>query len=90
MARGSSSTPRYEPYRDDDSDEDDGGEASGSGGNMFRSDSRAMNADLEQGRVAASAPERGRGGFDVNDGWFSALSNSLGARPTFLGRRTDN
>ncbi|KAK3396112.1 hypothetical protein B0T20DRAFT_261604 [Sordaria brevicollis] len=90
LARGSSSTPRYEPYRDDDSDEEDGGEASGSGSNMFRSDSPARDTDIEQGRVAASAPERGRGGFDISDGWFSALSNSLGARPTFLSRRTDN
>ncbi|KAK1782808.1 hypothetical protein QBC45DRAFT_194033 [Copromyces sp. CBS 386.78] len=90
LARGSSSNPRYEPYRDDDSDEDDGGEASGSGDPMFRSDSPARNTDIEQGRAAASAPERGRGGFDVSDGWFSALSNSLGARPTFLSRRTDN
>lgn len=90
LARGSSSTPRYEPYRDDDSDEDDGGEASGFGSNVFRSDSPARDTDVEQGRVASSAPERGRGGFDVGDGWFSALSNSLGARPTFLSRRTDN
>ncbi|KAJ4415827.1 hypothetical protein N0V85_002533 [Neurospora sp. IMI 360204] len=90
LARGSSSTPRYEPYRDDDSEEDDGGEASGSGDIMFRSDSPARNTDVEQGRAAASAPERGRGGFDVSDGWFSALSNSLGARPTLLSRRTDN
>ncbi|KAL0468712.1 hypothetical protein QR685DRAFT_311891 [Neurospora intermedia] len=90
LARGSSSTPRYEPYRDDDSEEEDGGQASGSGDNMFRSESPARNTDVEQGRAAASAPERGRGGFDIGDGWFSALSNSLGTRPTFLSRRTDH
>ncbi|KAK5654447.1 hypothetical protein OQA88_7358 [Cercophora sp. LCS_1] len=67
LARGSPSSPRYEPYQDGDSDEDM--EASGSGAN------RSDGSDVEQGGILSPAPRRGR---SSNMEWFTILSSTLG------------
>jgi len=69
LARGSPSSPRYEPYYDD-SDEDP--EASGSGGNQDAEE----NQDVERGVILAPAPRRGH-----NDHveWFTILASTIGS-----------
>ncbi|KAK1982769.1 hypothetical protein LZ30DRAFT_589862 [Colletotrichum cereale] len=64
LARGSPSSPRYEPYRDDSDDEVEA-EASGS---------RDRAEDMEQG-ILSPAP---RGRQNRPDGWLGLLSGSFG------------
>lgn len=73
LARGSPSTPRYEPYRDDSDDESV--EASGSRANRPSSPDRR--SDIEQGGILSPSPQRGRRA-NHNEGWLSMLSSSLG------------
>ncbi|KZL76487.1 RING-9 protein [Colletotrichum tofieldiae] len=65
LARGSPSSPRYEPYHDDSDDEVEA-EASGSGD---------RGEDVEQG-ILSPAP---RGRQNRPDGWLGMLSGSFGA-----------
>ncbi|KAK1991480.1 hypothetical protein LX36DRAFT_346214 [Colletotrichum falcatum] len=65
LARGSPSSPRYEPYHDDSDDEVEA-EASGS---------RDRSEDMEQG-ILSPAP---RGRQNRPDGWLGLLSGSFGA-----------
>ncbi|KAI1842178.1 hypothetical protein JX266_011586 [Neoarthrinium moseri] len=73
LARGSPSSPRYEPYRDD-SDDDFVGEAStSSSGSSTRSARRAdTDLDVEQG-ILSPTPRR----THQQENWFRALSRSL-------------
>ncbi|KDN61714.1 hypothetical protein CSUB01_04415 [Colletotrichum sublineola] len=64
LARGSPSSPRYEPYHDDSDDEVEA-EASGS---------RDRDDDMEQG-ILSPAP---RGRQNRSDGWLGLLSGSFG------------
>ncbi|KAK1720479.1 hypothetical protein BDP67DRAFT_391921 [Colletotrichum lupini] len=66
LARGSPSSPRYEPYHDDSDDEVEA-EASGS---------RDRDEDVEQGGILSPAP---RGRQTRSDGWLGMLSGSFGA-----------
>ncbi|OLN86076.1 E3 ubiquitin-protein ligase RNF13 [Colletotrichum chlorophyti] len=65
LARGSSSSPRYEPYHDDSDDETEA-EASGS---------RDRDEDVEQG-ILSPAP---RGRQSRPEGWLGLLSGSFGS-----------
>ncbi|WYZ45616.1 hypothetical protein EsH8_VIII_000932 [Colletotrichum jinshuiense] len=65
LARGSPTSPRYEPYHDDSDDEV---EAEGSG-------SRDRDDDVEQG-ILSPAP---RGRQTRPDGWLGMISSSFGA-----------
>ena len=72
LARGSPSSPRYEPYRDDSDDELDMpalGQRSPS----------PEHQDLEQGITILPAPRSARRRRDQtnNEGWLHAISNSL-------------
>jgi hypothetical protein len=75
LARSSptSSSPRYEPYRDDSDDDIDvfGGGNQPRGGSPTREDDES---DLEQG-ILAPPPRRGRR-HETNT-WFGMLSNTL-------------
>ncbi|RSL81237.1 hypothetical protein CEP51_005999 [Fusarium floridanum] len=69
LAHGSSSEPHYEPYRDDDSDDEETiAEGSGS-----RSDDRE--SDLEQG-LLSTEPRSSR--WSRHDGWLSLFSSGAG------------
>jgi len=68
LARGSPSSPRYDPYYDD-SDEDP--EASGSGTNR----SGAENPDVESGSILAPAPGRGQSNLE----WFNIWTSTFGS-----------
>ncbi|KAF4999473.1 hypothetical protein FDECE_11509 [Fusarium decemcellulare] len=68
LAHGSSSEPRYEPYRDDSDDEETIAEGSGS-----RSDDRE--SDLEQGLL--SPEPRSSRGWHRHDGWLSLFSSGI-------------
>ncbi|KAK3363670.1 hypothetical protein B0T25DRAFT_52375 [Lasiosphaeria hispida] len=81
LARGSPSSPRYEPYRDDS---DDDVEASGSGVNQPPAD---RSSDVEQGGILLPAPRRGIR-MNPNE-WFSILSSSLGSSSAFRARREE-
>ena len=63
LARGSPSSPRYEPYHDDSDDEAEEG-----------SSSRDRDGDVEQG-ILSPAPRRRQ---NRSDGWLGALSSSFG------------
>lgn len=65
LARGGSSSPRYEPYRDDDESEDEG-EASGSG---------SRDEDLEPGILSPTPRHRPTRA----EAWLGRLSHSFGA-----------
>ncbi|KAK0725593.1 hypothetical protein B0H67DRAFT_479539 [Lasiosphaeris hirsuta] len=83
LARGSPSSPRYEPYRDDS---DDDAEASGSGVNRFSADE---GSDVEQGGILSPAPRRGIQ-TNHNEWFFNVISNSLGGRSAFRARREES
>src|SRR3954468_19704424 len=68
LARGSPSSPRYDPYYDD-SDEDP--EASGSGANRSGDES----PDVESGNILAPAPGRGQSNLE----WFNILASTFGS-----------
>ncbi|KAM0439732.1 hypothetical protein ACHAPT_000826 [Fusarium lateritium] len=70
LAHGSSSEPHYEPYRDDDSSDDEETIAEGSGS---RSDDRE--SDLEQGLLS---PEPRSSRWSRHDGWLSLFSSGAG------------
>ncbi|KAH8884251.1 hypothetical protein GQ53DRAFT_401572 [Thozetella sp. PMI_491] len=73
LARGSPSSPRYEPYRDDSDDDFD---ISGPG----RRSPSPVREDLEQGVTIMPAPRPGRRRRnESSENWFTMLSNSLGA-----------
>ncbi|KAK1826513.1 hypothetical protein QBC39DRAFT_364235 [Podospora conica] len=82
LARGSPSSPRYEPYHDD-SDEDV--EASGSGLNRSSS-SGEEDSDAEQGAVS-STTRRPRAANQTD--WFGIISSSLGSVTGFGSARRD-
>lgn len=71
LARGSPSSPRYEPYRDD-SDDDFGAEASTSLNNSAERSGDDNDSDVEQGIL--SSPSRSS---QHQESWFSALSRSF-------------
>ncbi|KAK0655535.1 hypothetical protein B0T16DRAFT_397193 [Cercophora newfieldiana] len=72
LARGSPSSPRYEPYYDD-SDED--AEASGSGRNRS---SAQGNRDVERGGIFATAPSREQSEEHVD--WFAIWAQTRETR----------
>ncbi|KAK0633688.1 hypothetical protein B0T14DRAFT_561257 [Immersiella caudata] len=69
LARGSPSSPRYEPYYDDS---DDDPEASGSGANRS---SGEEGQDVERGGIFAPTPRRGHSNHSE---WFNLLASTLG------------
>ena len=81
LARGSPSSPRYEPYHDD-SDEDVEASASGSGpvpGPVFAPGLSDVDSDSEEG-VLSPSPQRARSHRPSRpDGWLGVLSSSFGA-----------
>ncbi|KAI1330036.1 hypothetical protein F5Y16DRAFT_62684 [Xylariaceae sp. FL0255] len=74
LARGSSSSPRYEPYHDDSSEDEMLLRAANSASTSSRTDEDS--SDLEQGVPAAPHTSQ--------PGWFSALSDSV--RDRFFAR----
>ncbi|KAK3331089.1 hypothetical protein B0H66DRAFT_88541 [Apodospora peruviana] len=72
LARGSPSSPRYEPYHDDSDEES--AEASGSGAD--RSRSQDQDADVEQG-IFSPAPRRVRQASPT-DRWYNLFPSSFG------------
>ncbi|KAK3695527.1 hypothetical protein B0T22DRAFT_110084 [Podospora appendiculata] len=85
LARGSSSSPRYEPYRDDSDDEPSGsGSASGADQSPF------LDQDLDvEARGFRSPSPSGGSRAGLNEGWFSALSSSVGGQ-TSRNRREES
>lgn len=71
LARGSPSSPRYEPYRDD-SDDDFGAEASTSLNNSRERPSDDNDSDVEQGILSPNSQRS-----QPQGSWFSALSRSF-------------
>lgn len=72
LARGSPSSPRYEPYRDD-SDDEISAEASGSSSIASRGHTHQddLDSDVEQGILSPAQHTH------QQENWFSALSRSL-------------
>ncbi|KAL2131997.1 hypothetical protein VTI74DRAFT_4329 [Chaetomium olivicolor] len=83
LARGSSSSPQYEPFREDD---DDDSNDEGSDVDQNRAHSPDQIDDLERGPSWSQGSRRdwhsGRG-----DVWFSALTSRLGGSSSFSSRR---
>lgn len=74
LARGSPTSPRYDPYEDDG---DDDGEASGSASDDSRPASPTSDADVERGIL--SSPSRSPGSPSTRSGpsnWLGTLSNT--------------
>ena len=82
LARGSPSSPRYEPYQDDSDDE---GRAEASSSAIMRSAFSDLEADIERVGILSPAPRRGRPSHHTE--WFSILSSSLGGGSIFGARR---
>ncbi|KAI8627079.1 hypothetical protein F5Y19DRAFT_188373 [Xylariaceae sp. FL1651] len=85
LARGSPSSPRYEPYQDDSDEDEILARASAPSSSNSRLNEEG--SDLEQGRPGLSRVVR-------QSGWFSTLSNSLRnhlySRPERAGSDTQN
>ncbi|KAK4452823.1 hypothetical protein QBC34DRAFT_292717 [Podospora aff. communis PSN243] len=79
LARGSPSSPRYEPYFDDS---DDDPEASGSGVNRSPGE-----GDVERGGILAPTPRRGQANHAE---WFTILASTLGSNTPLGSRREPN
>ncbi|KAL8346211.1 hypothetical protein RB598_000215 [Gaeumannomyces tritici] len=77
LARGSSSSPRYEAYRDDSDDDDAEAESSGSGSSSNGAASPERDSDLERGILVPADSQRARRSNRA-DGWLGLLSSSLG------------
>ncbi|KAK3336966.1 hypothetical protein B0T19DRAFT_57248 [Cercophora scortea] len=77
LARGSPSSPRYEPYRDD-SDDEPSGSSSSSGAN--RSSFSGPDLDLEAAGFRSLSPPSGANRGGLNEGWLHALSSSPGGQ----------
>ncbi|KUI57064.1 E3 ubiquitin-protein ligase RNF13 [Cytospora mali] len=85
LARGSPSSPRYEPYRDDSDDDDDDvePEASGSG----RRSPIPQDIDVEQG-ILSPTPRRDPRRAGRGDGWLGMLSSSFGTNASASSSRS--